>query len=293
MHSKKVMQFWGLLDYSRFPRVTDKVVNVVIIGLALLMALLQSLVGETPAGDAFKRRYRTLMPRDMLVRYRDCLFLARRGHIDIHLLTPESEPHAAEVFTPDPGDVVVDMGAHAGKYTLPSANLVGPDGHVFAFEAIPDHFEALETNLELNGFSNVTTRNAATYDENRDMWLVGWDLKPDPDPDHPEVEHVNPAGSIPVETVAVDAVLAEHDKQTVDYVKIDIGRQELNAIRGMEDTLRASPDVTVLVEIAEENFEEVDGELTDLGFHGHPLDDSWGASGLRDYVYTKGDGTEG
>lgn len=287
MEYDEIRRLWGLLDPSRFPRTTDKIINVILIGAALPLALILSFVGGADLTSKFTDMYRKLMPRDMLVTYRNSLFLARQGHIEIWLLNPESEPYALEVFNPEQGDVVVDLGAHVGKYTLPSARMVGDEGHVFAFEAVPDHFEALEQNIELNGFSNVTALNVATYDKNQDMWLVGWDLQPEPDPDHPAVQHVNPKGSIPVEAVTVDEVLEKHGVQSVNYVKIDIGRQELNAIRGMENLLRASDDVTILVEIGRDNFDDVDDLLTDMGFGGSALGDSWGANGLRDYVYEK------
>lgn len=286
MPNDKLEQLWGLVDPSRFPRTTDKILNFLIIGTALPLALIWSLSKDDSLTSKFTDLYRNLMPREMLIEYRDCLYLARPGQIEIFLLNKKSEPYALEIFDPDEGDIVVDMGAHAGKYTLPSAKLVGDTGHVFAFEAIQDHYEGLERNIEFNGFSNVTTINAATYDENQDMWLVGWDLKTEPDPTHPDKEHVNPEGSMPVEAVTVDSVLKEHDTESVDYVKIDIGRQELNAIRGMERTLRTSDEVTILVEIGEENFEDVDSLLSDLGFEGTPLDDTW-SNGLRDYVYEK------
>lgn len=287
MANDKIQKFWGLLDPSRFPKIIDKIVNILIIGVALSLTLVWSVVEDISLTGKFTDLYRRMMPRDMLINYRNSLFLARQGQIEIWLLNPTSEPYAFELFDPDEGDVVVDMGAHVGKYTLPSAKLVGDEGHVFAFEAVPDHYEALEKNIEINQFSNVTALNAATYDKNQDMWLVGWDLKPEPDPEHPEAEHINPEGSMPVKAVTVDSVLNEHDIQSVDYVKIDIGRQELNAIRGMENTLRASEEVTMLVEIGEENFEQVDALLTELGFSGTPLDDSWGENGLKDYAYEK------
>jgi FkbM family methyltransferase len=287
MTNGKVNQLLGLLDPSRFPRTTDKILNFLIIGTALSPAIFWSLAKSVSGTNKFTNVYRKLMPRDMLICYRNCLFLARRGHLEIWLLNSASEPHAFDVFDPDEGDIVVDMGAHVGKYTLPSAKLVGEDGHVFAFEAVPDHYEALDSNIELNELTNVTAVNAATYDKTQDMWLVGWDLKPEPDPDHPGAQHINPEGSMPVKAITVDSVLEEHDIQYVDYVKIDIGREELNAIRGMERTLRASDDVTMLVEIGEENFEDVNALLTELGFSGTALSDSWGETGLKDYIYEK------
>ena len=41
------------------------------------------------------------------------------------------------------GDVVVDIGAHIGHYTLIAADLVGENGKVFAFEQAPDNYASL------------------------------------------------------------------------------------------------------------------------------------------------------
>jgi FkbM family methyltransferase len=42
-----------------------------------------------------------------------------------------------------PGDVVLDVGAHLGRHTIPLARRVGPAGHVHAFEPLPSCRAAL------------------------------------------------------------------------------------------------------------------------------------------------------
>ena len=54
------------------------------------------------------------------------------------------------------GVVVIDAGANIGFYTLQLATLVGPKGHVYAFEPDPDNFLLLIKNLEANHVTNVT-----------------------------------------------------------------------------------------------------------------------------------------
>lgn len=54
------------------------------------------------------------------------------------------------------GNIVYDVGAHVGFYTLLASTLVGDTGHVFAFEPFPPNMTYLCRHLELNRISNVT-----------------------------------------------------------------------------------------------------------------------------------------
>lgn len=54
-----------------------------------------------------------------------------------------------------PGDVVVDIGANVGYFSLLSAALVGPGGKVLAFEPVPSIVQQLERNLELNEAAGI------------------------------------------------------------------------------------------------------------------------------------------
>ena len=64
------------------------------------------------------------------------------------------------------GDIVVDVGASIGYYSLIFARAVGTKGHVFAFEPRPERFELLKKNIEINGYHNVTIEQMAVLDQN-------------------------------------------------------------------------------------------------------------------------------
>lgn len=53
------------------------------------------------------------------------------------------------------GDVVVDVGAHWGYFTLLAASLCGTRGRVFAFEPHPRNLALLSKNVAANGLTNV------------------------------------------------------------------------------------------------------------------------------------------
>ena len=53
------------------------------------------------------------------------------------------------------GDVVIDVGANIGAFSIPLANLVGPKGAIVAFEPQRQLFQLLSANVALNELSNA------------------------------------------------------------------------------------------------------------------------------------------
>jgi len=68
------------------------------------------------------------------------------------------EPKVIEFFAQAlrPGDVVFDIGAYVGPYTLLASRLVGPSGRVYAFEPDPVAQALLERNVAVNQVLNVS-----------------------------------------------------------------------------------------------------------------------------------------
>lgn len=54
-----------------------------------------------------------------------------------------------------PGDIVVDIGAHIGEYTLIAAYLVKPSGMVYAIEPQPECVNYIRQNCEINGLKKM------------------------------------------------------------------------------------------------------------------------------------------
>jgi hypothetical protein len=69
-----------------------------------------------------------------------------------------------------PGSVCLDLGAHIGYMTLLMAKLVGEQGRVFAFEAMPENASLLRNNVELKRYhKRVIVENQAVSDSSRDF----------------------------------------------------------------------------------------------------------------------------
>jgi FkbM family methyltransferase len=144
-----------------------------------------------------------------------------------------------------PGDVVLDIGAHIGYYTLILANCVGTDGCVYAFEPDPANFRLLTRNVHSNHYRHVTLLKKAVSDRCGDAVLLQA-----ANSSHHSL--LNPgAGRVGLgaETLTIDAYLQGRADQ-IHFVKIDTEGCELNVIKGMSGVLNRSPQVTVMMEFA-------------------------------------------
>ena len=77
---------------------------------------------------------------------------------DLDLVSPKHEPATTKWFKVQTDEVVVDVGAHIGRYTLMAA---ANDARVIAIEPDPSNFRLLERNVKLNGRSNVVLLSQA------------------------------------------------------------------------------------------------------------------------------------
>jgi FkbM family methyltransferase len=69
-------------------------------------------------------------------------------------------------YTPSPGDIVFDVGAHCGVSSFEFSRRVGPSGHVFAMEPDPINFALLQRNIQRHNLTNVTALQIAMSDSN-------------------------------------------------------------------------------------------------------------------------------
>lgn len=96
-----------------------------------------------------------------------------RGFANIPFLFPsQTEPYETtaeylEFANLKDGDIVLDIGAYAGVTSIIFAQLVGPHGHVFAFEADGLNHQCAQTNIEIAakvmGIENITLMRRAVW----------------------------------------------------------------------------------------------------------------------------------
>jgi FkbM family methyltransferase len=162
------------------------------------------------------------------------------------------EEEIIQHFQPRRGDIVVDVGAHMGRYTLIAAKRVGANGRVVAIEANPENFQMLNSNVQLNQLTNVTSLNFAVYSQETKikLYLAGEGMG------HTiyntiMAERANEGKEKFVEISAntLDHLLQLQDISEVNWIKIDVEGAELEVLRGATRIISDSKDISLLIEI--------------------------------------------
>jgi FkbM family methyltransferase len=149
-----------------------------------------------------------------------------------------------------PGDVVFDLGAHVGYYTLAAAGRVGPRGAVHAFEALPTHADALAVNIRLNGYENVHLNRAAVADRSGEARLkVPNQCHHDRGGAATIMDFIPDAETLTVPAVRLDDYIRARGIGPIACIKMDIEAAEVRALEGSTETLRSAPPRRIVSEV--------------------------------------------
>jgi FkbM family methyltransferase len=149
------------------------------------------------------------------------------------------------------GDVCLDVGAHIGYYTLLAAKLVGPQGHVYAFEPSPDSFRALHENIELNGLANVTAVALAVGEQNGRAVLYegpGTNSGLATLSTALAAKSTTPLREVTVDVGPITSVVPPEELVRVRVIKIDVEWQEVEVLRSLTPVFDLGGRLSVFVE---------------------------------------------
>lgn len=148
--------------------------------------------------------------------------------------------------------VFYDIGANIGFFTVLAASLVGPSGHVYAFEPVETNVAAINRNVRLNHFSNVTVLPVAVTERSGHAALT-------------LARHIGGAAlaeagappdatkTITIETIALDDIVRRGRARPPHVVKIDVEGAELQVLRGMAHVIAEHKPVIIFeVDAAEQ-----------------------------------------
>lgn len=176
--------------------------------------------------------------------------------------TYEPEQTALFVGTVGPGEVVLDLGAHIGYYTLLASRLVGPAGRVFAFEPRARNVSYLRQHVRLNRRRNVEVVEAAAFDRTGEVRFdVGRGSG---------TGRVSERGSVAVRAIRVDDFVAERGI-TPTVVKVDVEGGERPVLEGARETLLRDRPLLFLSTHGPAASESCRRLLEELGYHAEPM----------------------
>jgi FkbM family methyltransferase len=171
-------------------------------------------------------------------------------------------------YSPQPGDVVWDVGAHAGMTAYFLSQMVGPTGKVYAFEPDETNYEFLLRNIEMHQLANVTPVKAALSDQTgtASFCMDGTMSAGLSD----SLSYSVAENSRMVETFSLEDA-CERFGSVPNYIKMDIEGAELSVVQSSVDYLKEHP-----VHLSIESNHIVDGKVT-----AGPLEQLLGGAGYR------------
>ena len=122
------------------------------------------------------------------------------------------------------GEVVFDLGANAGFYTLLASQLVGSGGRVIAFEPLPENLTYLRKHLRMNRIGNVEIFEAAVAES---MGVAQFKIG-----SNSSVGALSTAGELEVKTVSLDRLFEMGEIPAPSLLKMDIEGGEYSALLG-------------------------------------------------------------
>jgi FkbM family methyltransferase len=171
------------------------------------------------------------------------------------------------------GDSVADIGANVGVYTKELSSLVGPLGHVYAFEPVLDNFEILQAVITKGNLSNVLSFKAALGSQPGEYEMVIPDLGGFTGYYWAHLAEAGEAGRREkAKVLTLDGLWKANKIQRLDFIKCDVEGAELEVIKGALRII-ASQLPGWLLEVSRETSDEVFRLLNGFGYRAFVYDD--------------------
>jgi FkbM family methyltransferase len=167
----------------------------------------------------------------------------------IHYSLAEDEPltpnHISKIIhnACAEGNIVIDVGANIGWYTLQCAKLVGSKGQVFAFEPVSENFELLKRNVAENNYKNISCVQKAVSNQVKKVTMelssrIG---------DHRIIQNTtSQKTTIQVDCTTLDIFFKEKNK--IDFLKIDAEGFDFFVLEGAKQIIEKNRNIVIFIE---------------------------------------------
>lgn len=225
--------------------VIQKILNV--IGNILHSHLQQSPPGnssELIENGTDRNLYRT--------KFDDFFWLNTEGYVDRCIIDEGIfEPASTDVVRHlvKPGDIVLDVGANIGYYSVIFSKIVGEQGKVLCFEPTEHYGTVLKRNIEANNARNVEIFKLGLSDKKQELEIqIG-----------PSSATLHSPGKVPlkfterIKLMSLDDWVEDYHLNKIDFVKVDIDGHEPLFLQGAWKTLDKY-DPIILLEVSHPHY---------------------------------------
>jgi FkbM family methyltransferase len=153
------------------------------------------------------------------------------------------------------GDTVLDIGANIGFYATILSNIVGEKGKIHCFEPDATNFSHLQKTV--SSYKNIIINNKAVGPKTEKIKIY---TSKELNVDHRTYKPEEYDEEIEIDAVNIDDYL----KSTkVDFIKMDIQGFEMEAMKGMKETLKNNPDIKMISEFWPYGLKKAGSSLRD------------------------------
>lgn len=165
------------------------------------------------------------------------------------------------------GDVIIDVGANVGIFTVKARKEAGDSGLVCSIEPSSQNIELLKKNIALH---NLLSRvkivpKAVGSSQGKSKFLITPISGQHGFGNDGNLGEKQKVKEIEVDVDTLDIILQELNVQKIDLLKIDVEGAELEVLRGAEETLKITRNVAMELHYEGEE-EEVKRFLKEKGF---------------------------
>lgn len=179
-------------------------------------------------------------------------YLDERDSLSLSVF-PDYEPGITKYLSKfvKKGDVVIDVGAHIGYFSVFMSSLVGDSGLVLSYEPLKENFIILQKNHFISGRKNYYLFNKAVLEKNTNGFIY---FDEQNSSQHSMVQKTSTKKRIGV--VSLDQQIKIKRIKKVNLIKIDVQGVEGQVILGARDIIKNNPDIKIVCEFWPEGLDK-------------------------------------
>lgn len=161
------------------------------------------------------------------------------------------------------GDIIFDIGAHTGFYSLLAADLTGPGGKVLSFEPLPKNTLIFKKNAAINNYKNIELLEVAVGDRDGEAKFSEGKSTFE--------GKLSDDGEIKVKIIKIDSLIGEGKWPPPNFIKVDVEGKFKEVLLGAKKTIEAyKPRIIFEAEFSQDK--EIFKMLYGFGYKIYPIE---------------------